>query len=338
MHKVGTRSLRLEDAARRDWDDRGPRPLSLSVWYPASDDSVERELLAPEDEPLFRLGRMAVDAPLRDAPKQLPMVLLSHGTGGAAGSLSWLGAGLAAEGYVVIGVNHHGNTALEPHHAAGFLCWWERARDLTVALDQLAADGPFAGRLDLGRVYAAGFSLGGYTVLALAGAISDLALFRAWGAGNPLARGPAEFPDVIDRIPKLLAENAVFRASWEGHGASFADARVRAVISCAPAPTVRAFTAESLAAIPQPITLVATRGDREAPYDQCALWLSERLATSELTLLGPELGHYAFLSEGTELGRARMPEILVDAPGVQRRRLHERVVALARATFADDRT
>lgn len=64
----------------------------------------------------------------------------------------------------MIGVDHHGNTALEPYRAESFLCWWERPRDLTLALDHLGETGPFARRLDLDHVGAAGFSLGGHTV------------------------------------------------------------------------------------------------------------------------------------------------------------------------------
>ena len=42
-----------------------------------------------------------------------PLVLLSHGTGGSAVMLAWLGETLARAGYVVAAINHHGNTATE---------------------------------------------------------------------------------------------------------------------------------------------------------------------------------------------------------------------------------
>lgn len=64
-----------------------------------------------------------MDAALDDQTSCFPVVLLSHGTGGTAASLGWLAHGLAAAGYVVLGVDHHGNTASEPYRAEGFLSW-----------------------------------------------------------------------------------------------------------------------------------------------------------------------------------------------------------------------
>jgi hypothetical protein len=47
--------------------------------------------------------------------------ILSYGTGGSAEGMGWLGQRLACLGYICIGVNHHGNTAIEPYRAEG-LC------------------------------------------------------------------------------------------------------------------------------------------------------------------------------------------------------------------------
>ena len=104
------------------------------------------------------------------------------------------------------------------------MCWWERARDLTTILDWASDDGPFAGRLDLANVFAGGFSLGGYTVLALAGAMSDLALFQVWrDSKGEAGGGPREFPDLADHVPRLLKESEPFRQSMARHGNSYHD-------------------------------------------------------------------------------------------------------------------
>ena len=87
--------------------------------------------------------------------------------------LMWMGYYLASRGYIVAAVNHHGNTAAESQPAAqGFLLYWERPKDLTVTLDKLLADPVFGTRIDRKRIGAAGFSLGGYTVISIAGGIS----------------------------------------------------------------------------------------------------------------------------------------------------------------------
>ena len=63
---------------------------------------------------IFQGHPIAADAALSSAQAKYPLLLLSHGTGGSADSLDWLGAGLAAAGYVVAGVNHPATTRSSP--------------------------------------------------------------------------------------------------------------------------------------------------------------------------------------------------------------------------------
>jgi predicted dienelactone hydrolase len=71
-------------------------------------------------------------------------------------------------------VNHTGNNAAEPYTAEGFSIWWERARDLSETISGILADAKFGDRIDPKRIGAAGFSLGGYTMIAVAGGILDM--------------------------------------------------------------------------------------------------------------------------------------------------------------------
>ncbi|MEM0929377.1 MAG: prolyl oligopeptidase family serine peptidase [Pseudomonadota bacterium] len=99
--------------------------------------------------------------------------------------MMWLGRALAEEGYIAVAVDHHGNTAAEESFdPRGFRTWWERSRDLTFALDALLANDTFGRLIDQDRLGAAGFSLGGYTVTALAGGQTDRELFRAFCASE----------------------------------------------------------------------------------------------------------------------------------------------------------
>jgi predicted dienelactone hydrolase len=132
---------------------------------------------------LFRLGKWADDA--RPATGPFPLIALSHGTGGSAQIMAWLARALASRGYIVAAVNHPGNNALEEYTAEGFLLWWERARDLTTVIDMMLRDKEFGRLIDPNRIGAAGFSLGGYTVIALAGGRTDPALFRRFCPPTP---------------------------------------------------------------------------------------------------------------------------------------------------------
>jgi fermentation-respiration switch protein FrsA (DUF1100 family) len=61
--------------------------------------------------------------------------------------------------------------------APGFLLWWLRARDMSRTIDGVLAEARFAASVDRSRIGAAGFSLGGYTVLEVAGARTSLERF-----------------------------------------------------------------------------------------------------------------------------------------------------------------
>src|SRR5690606_29398248 len=78
-----------------------------------------------------------------------------------------------------------------------------------------------------------------------------------------------------------------------------------------------------------PVAIAVGGADTEAPPDPCAKWLHNQLADSRLYELGPTVGHYAFLCEATEFGRACEPDICRDAPGVGRRVVHDRIARVA---------
>jgi predicted dienelactone hydrolase len=255
-------------------------------------------------------------------------VLLSHGTGGAAWHLEWLARDLARRGFIAVGVNHHGNTTSEPYRAEGFLCWWERARDLTVLLDNIETGAEFAERLDMDRVFVAGFSLGGCTAAALLGAITRTSRFQ-----NPAAsggRGPREFPDLADHLPSLLKNSAIFRESWARMSNCYRDSRFKAALLLAPGRSVQGFDEERLSKIGTPTRIVVGGSDFCVP---AAIWLHERLRASTLDLLANEVGHYVFLPEATDAGRLASPDCCIDAPAVDRRSIHEHTAALAAELF-----
>ena len=181
MHKVGKRTFYLEDNNRPNWLASGNRPLITEVWYPAPDDVETTGYSFGSPEPLFQFDAIAENSDLNGDIKQYPLIMLSHGTGGSALGMGWLGHYLAAHGYIAAAINHHGNTAIETYTARGFLLWWERATDITVVIDRLLNEiGEFKNRIDETRIAVAGFSLGGNTAIMLAGGRCSLDNFEAF--------------------------------------------------------------------------------------------------------------------------------------------------------------
>lgn len=244
--------------------------------------------------------------------------------------LTWLAEGLVEAGCIVVGANHHGNTGQEEYRAEGFLCWWERMRDLSVLLDYVLMSSIFRGRVDEDHVSAAGFSLGGYTVLGLLGAVTRTADFQSWAKGRAFGSGPREFPDVVHRLDSLLKESEAFRASWDRQSLNYRDSRIRSALALAPAPTVRGFDVSSMASIETPVAIVVGGADEEAPAEDCAIWLHEHLPNSSLHFLGDHVGHYTLLAMGTPSAREAMPHLFTDHVTVDRTSVHRQVIELAR--------
>ncbi|MEW5977624.1 MAG: dienelactone hydrolase family protein [Acidobacteriota bacterium] len=114
--------------------------------------------------------------------RPLPLVIFSHGFHGNRNQSTFLTQALARAGYLVIAPNHKdaitqgGGMAGRPELPFQNPGEWsdttfqDRARDIESLLSALKADERFSAHIDWSRVGLAGHSLGGYTVLGLAGA------------------------------------------------------------------------------------------------------------------------------------------------------------------------
>jgi predicted dienelactone hydrolase len=330
-HPVGLRQLRYEDPTRQAWTGNRPRPVIGPLWYPAQPGTTEVDW----DVAIFHAGRNAQGAAPAATPAKLPLVLLSHGTGGAAVGLAWLGESLAAQGYLVAAVNHHGNTAAEDAPVLqGFAIWWDRPRDLSVLLDRLLADPEWGPRIDTQRIGVAGFSLGGYAALATVGArlsAQQRDAHCASQAQSPLCRLPPEAKGTLADMQKLAATDARFRAALAGMDGDYRDMRIRAAFVMAPVfgPML---TPESLAAVKAPVHIVVGAADEQATPDDNARALAKAIARAELDVI-PNAGHYVFLPQCNWRGMVFASEICVDPPGVKRQAVHARVAAQAIAFF-----
>jgi predicted dienelactone hydrolase len=144
---VGATTRAFVDEERRNWQGTGPRPVTTLVWYPTRQASKSEAAVEPETRLVSK--RVVPEAALSaDAPKH-PLLLLSHGASSEAGGLLWFVHYFATRGYIVAAVNHHGDTLAESARTLpGRLHFWERPRDLSVALDQLLVDSKLGAHID----------------------------------------------------------------------------------------------------------------------------------------------------------------------------------------------
>lgn len=263
-------------------DPQNERPLEMVVWYPTASTATPQLF---GDNPVF-IGALAVpNAP--PAAGEHPLVVLSHGFGGSWINQTWLASALAHKGYIVAAVNHPGTTSRDrsPQAAAQL---WQRPADLSRAIDAVTAQPEQFGLVAKGRVAAVGHSLGGWTVLEIAGARFDPERF-------------AEDCKVHSTLSSCTAYQTMNPASTSASktrlAADLRDKRVTAVVSL-DLGLSRGMTDESLAKLPVP-TLVIAAGvpSEELPAELESADLAKRLPQASKQYVEiSDASHFSFMA------------------------------------------
>ncbi|MDQ8755223.1 dienelactone hydrolase [Sphingosinicella sp. LHD-64] len=260
--------------------------IEVGIWYPAAS---HMQPAAGDPAPVVGEG--------------LPLVVLSHGNGGHFGGHSDTAIALAEAGFVAAALTHGGDNHLDQSLATDMP---NRPRQLSILIDYLLQDWRGRAHIDPRRIGAFGFSSGGFTVLAAIGARPDPA------AVIDHCRHRNDFSDCRLRAAHPTASPETWR--WRP------DARIRAVVSAAPA-LGYSFTAESLAGIRIPVQLWQAEHDEILPSPHYVEPVRARLSSPEYHLV-QGAGHFDFLKPcSAELARA-VPEICTSRPGFDRTAFH----------------
>ncbi|MCK6554629.1 hypothetical protein L6Q96_08640, partial [Candidatus Binatia bacterium] len=204
---VGVRTVDLVDPARLDVAGTGPRPVRVALYYPST---IEAVAGAPRDVVTIFGTELFVTPSFRDvdrAPGLFPLILFSGGNGADPWNWVYLAAHLVSHGFIVAGVEHHGDHAFD-YTDANFAV--NRPLDLRVVLDQLLAfDGEaghfLAGAIDADRIGVAGHSAGGYTVMALAMCPFSLGAFDDPRVKAVFSMDPNVTPFLADQSAAVFA-------------------------------------------------------------------------------------------------------------------------------------
>ncbi|MDE2404187.1 MAG: dienelactone hydrolase family protein [Sphingomonadales bacterium] len=278
----------------------------------AADVAVEHVLAPdPDDKPL----RLTIWTP-RDAAGPLPLVLISHGTGGAPDNHADLAAALVHAGFIVAGAAHTGDTTRDMSYVGKRTLLNGRPRHVVRELDYLLHAWPGRARIDAARIGLYGYSAGGFTGLVVAGGEPDLSRFPAHCRAHP----PAWDCNYLKRHGARLDAMPVPQ-SWPH------DPRIRALVLAAPAVSY-GFDRDRLAQVRVPLQLWAA--DRDEIVGTSAVEFAQMLPAGLEFHAVPNAGHFAFMQPCTTnlrilIGVLRhfgTPPICTDPPGFDRKAFH----------------
>lgn len=249
---------------------------------------------------------VATDAP--PVGTRLPLVLVSHGTGGTLWAYRDLAAHLARHGFVVALVEHLGNSRADNSLAGTTANLVNRPRQLHLAIDAVLADALLGSQVAIDKgVGAIGHSMGGYSALALAGG-------QPWTGPEERGNSHSEPVEVVH------------------------DTRLRALVLLNPAAAW--FMPEgALRGVTAPILLLT--GERD---DATPAWQSDIVRhgvahpTTVVDQVVPGAGHFSFMSPfPAAMTRPEFPPSQ-DPPGFDRvafqPQLHAKVLGFLRDTLA----
>jgi predicted dienelactone hydrolase len=280
---VGFSALQMDGAGRR---------LDVSVWYPAhaggAPVTYHSALVGPDGRPTsFSVPGIAV-AGAAPAAGRFPLVILAHGYNNTPEVLAWLGENLASKGYVVAAPAFRDPPTFDAPGA--IFAFAHRPLDvaaIAAAAQRRAAAGqaPFA-HADAERTALIGYSMGGYGVVADAGAALDPGLAKATGGlMAPYVMGGAK-ADML-KVAHLKAVVAISPASSLGPLAMFAP--------------------HGLADIHAPTFFIVGSQDHTVGYDPGVRTLFENEADAPRYLLTfKEAGHNIALTTVPEGMRSRL--------------------------------
>lgn len=280
------------------------RLIQLDLWYPTT---------APEQVQNYNFGTGSVARSAAVAGDKLPVVLLSHGSMGAASNYSWIAEPLARHGYVVLGVSHFGESpafgpaTMNPTTVTHF---GDRTRDINAALDFLITKSAYARHIDPQRLGALGHSSGGATVLMLAGAgfaMADMRTYCAqaravdkgcqYPAGAPSSdQTPVPSPTPINAL--VLMDPAV--------GPGFAEAGLRALKT--------------------PALVIGSVHDDFLPFAAHAGRVSGLLGSAKTVRLAGGAGHFVYVDRCSLPIDVMGVRLCTDRAGVDRDATHAKLV------------
>lgn len=281
----------------------GPLPaIKGGVWYPCAQPVSD-----------IKIGPFTIAA-AKDcavAGEKLPLVVISHGKGGAFVGHHDTAEALADAGFVVVAISHPGDNALDKSRIDDPSVFVERPADIKRTIDFMLGSWPNAAKIDAVRIGFFGFSRGGYTGLVAIGAnpYFDKHLTRCEGNSSTIC-------DQVHKgeLPELTH-----------------DPRIKAAVIADPLSVF--FTPDSFKAVKVPVQLWGSERGGDGVTPDSVMAIANHLPERPEFHAVPNSQHFDFLPPcPAELAKAA-PVICADPPDFDRAAFHRELNAATLVFF-----
>ena len=305
-YAVGQSNFTIIDSLRN-------RPLITEIWYPTNDTT---KVNITTEFP-FIVPPTSKDADFLS--EKSPLILLSHGTGGNRISQMWLACELAANGFIVLAVDHYGNT-FDNKIPENFIKVWDRPLDISFSLDHILNNPKFNSKIDSTKIGMAGFSLGGYTTIALASGVLNYNFLKEF---SDTEEGKKEFD-----IPELKNLSKLIKPEVIKKGNTFKnlkDDRITSFVTMAPAIGQGFKQKNQFGNITDSILIIGAEKDEIAPVETNAKHYHTLIKLSKYIELKGEIGHYIFMNEAKNGLKRSAPVFFKDNETIIRKNEHNKI-------------
>lgn len=256
------------------------------------------------------------DAIARTKNQSLPLIIISHGTGGSSDGHVDTAQALANAGFVVAALTHPGDNYRDNSYVGLGKNLSSRPPHVSRVIDYMLTTWPTHQPIDPARIGVFGFSAGGFTALALAGGRPNFDL---------TAEHCRSKPDAWDC--NYLRENGAPKTSAP-FPADVADIRIKAAVVAAPA-VGYAFEPNGLANVHIPIQLWS--GQNDTIVDDSGEVVRRLLPTPPEYHFVAKATHFSFMqpcdwklrSIITVMHWFGTPDICTESEGFDRFRFHD---------------
>ncbi len=285
--------------------DADDKPIELGIWYP-SDAPTAPQPLGLFTQDIAYYGAIS--------GQSLPLIVISHGTGGGAASHYDTALALADAGFVVVALTHTGDNYKDHAYSFTQRNFVERPRQVSRVIDFMLNSWDGHDRLDPARIGMFGHSAGGATTLIVLGGNPDFSLAALYCHKHPEVWDCAQVKALSTRDSTPAADDSK-PAEWHH------DPRIKAAAIAAPA-IGYTFTKDGLGAVTAPIQLWRAANDQIAANEWNADIIRDALPKPPEDHVVANAGHFDFLAPCVDALAKIAPEICKSAPDFDRTAFH----------------